>query len=307
MLALFKPLIFEKEETMTKRAIILFSLLFIFFLTPLIVFGEETGKDLKSENGFIKGSEAYLSFSKRLSEDKRFIDDFINKEIDANMKFSLWRNDRQNTVMTFGAQTLIAPNETPKFIVSFIGFELSLSHYFNLDSEGRWKARAFLVHRSQHIVDLPKLGVKIPTNINDDFKKNVFPDLNILGGGVERRHLPKDNIKYYFRVYFQPSNTAFPNLFNSDFYKRPVFLDGELYIPFSGKILKEKISFYGASELGALSVGMIEFRIRPIPNIALFLRQSFFPEDIEAINTSQKGIVYRGLKFGFFIEAGNLF
>lgn len=292
---------------MPKRIEVLSVFLFIFFLIPLIVFGEQTIKDSKSEQGFVKGSEAYLSFSKRLSEDKRFIDEFINKEIDANMKFSLWRNSRQNTVMTFGAQTLIAPNETPKFIVSFIGFELSLSHYFNLNHDGRWKIRTFLIHRSQHAVDLPKLGIKIPPAVNDDLKENVFPDLNILGGGVERRYLANDKLKYNFKIYIQPWNTEFPKILKSKAYLRPLFVDGEVYIPIPAGVLRDKISIYSATEFGDSLAALLEWRLHPIPNFAVFLRQSFFSNRHEAINTPHRGIIYNGVKLGFFIKVGNLF
>lgn len=257
------------------------------------------------EFGVLKGSEAYVLFSKRAGDSGHFIDKFVNKEVDPQIKFSLWRNRRHNVLMNFGAQTLIAPNYTSNFLISIISFQAGFDHYLRLDSAGRYRLRSFLVHRSQHTIDLARVKVKIPARVNQDLRENVFGDLNILGAGVERAYLADDRLRYNFRAYVQPFNSKFPGLWESDTYPRALFVDGEVFPPLP--FLNEHLSFYGSGELGKSSVGTVEARFYPVKNLALFLKQGFISNNHEAVVTPHQGIVYRGWKFGTFIKIGNLF
>jgi len=261
------------------------------------------------QNGFLKGSEMYLSFLKRVSGEKYFTDTFANKEVDPRMRFSIWRSDRKNVVMNFGTQSLIAPNLTSKILVSLVSFEIGFDYYQKLGNSDRYKFRGFLVHRSQHIFDLPKLGIRIPKSVNDDLNKNVFHDLNILGVGIERSPLSGDKLQYSYRAYIQPYNSDTLRLWKADEankYERPVFVDGEIFLPLS--FARNRLSIYGSGELGkSSSLGTLETRLHPVKNLVVFARQSFISGNHEAIVAPHSGVVYRGFKIGLSIKIGNLF
>lgn len=279
--------------------------LLIIFLaaTPFALAKSDQPKD-QIEQGFLKGSEAYILFLKRTGDEKYFLDQLVNKEYDTRLEISLWRNSRNNVTAHFGAQSLLAPNRNSNFQVSLVSFQLGFSHYFNLDRSGRYKIRTFLIHRSQHALDLSRMEIDMPPLLTDQLDKNVFIDLNILGSGVERLNLDGDKWPYNFRVYLQPFSSKIPDIFDAKRYNRKLFFDGETFLPLP--FFREHLSLYGLRELGSPSLGIAEIRLYPIKNLVTFLRQSFIPAGHEALVTPHQGVMYRGLKLGFAIRISSL-
>jgi len=276
----------------------------------------QTGQDPKysrmdslDQNGFLKGSEVHLSFLKRVGGEKYFTDTFANKEVDPRIRFSIWRSNKKNVVMNFGTQSLIAPNLTSNILVSLVSFEIGFDYCQKLGNSDRYKVCGFLTHRSQHIFDLLRLGIEIPESVNNDLNKNVFSDLNILGVVIERFPLSGDKLQYNYRAYIQPYNSSTLRLWKANEvnkYERPLFVDGEVFLPLS--FARNHLSIYGSGELGrSSSLGTPEARLHPIENLVVFARQSFISGDHEAVVTPHSGVVYRGFKIGFFIKVGNLF
>jgi len=284
-----------------KSKIFVFLLIFCFQSIYLLA-----GHKLPDESNFLKGSEVYLSFLKRINDDTYFVDSFINKEVNPRMRFSIWRNDKRNIIMNFGAQSLFAPNLDSTFFVSLVSFEIGIDYYQNLGNSGRYKIRGFLIHRSQHVLDLPRLGIEIPESVNEDLENNVFHDLNILGIGIERSGLSGDKLRYNFRAYIQPYNSKVPNFGRGNAYKRPLFIDSEIFSPFW--FTSNRLSFYNSGEFGkSSSVGTLEARLYLLKNLVIFARKSFISGNNEAIVTPHNGVVYRGFNVGFFVKVGDLF
>lgn len=282
-------------------------ILFFFFSGFNIAIAQaDEAEKAEKKNGFLKDSFSFISFSKHTDSRQILVDQLLTSAVDGKMSFSLWRQNKNELVTNLGIQTLITPQPSSnKIFISVVSFLIDVNYYRALAESGRYKLRSFLIHRSQHALDLVKLGIKIPKPVEQDLRENLFLDLNILGGGLERYHLKSDSWQYDFRIYVQPLNSNFPGLSSSKKYPRPLFLDAELFWP--TPLFKNRFSIYGFSEGGKSGViGAGEVRFYLLKNFAFFFRKSFISHPGPAFTTPHQGIVIGGTDVGFFINMANL-